>query len=187
MRRFVARVLDADHVPWLYLFAAFMLLEAAAHADSHVRLGVHWFVYFAPVGVAASVLAATAAALQHNKLQMFVITAVLAFIGADTPNPHRFPGIQVSHVLYIVAGVSFVFMLIAANFEWAGTNWLRWRAKRLVPAVMLAAAFTLLVLYRDSLTGAAFCAAAIVGSILWYERLPSEVDYRGERPSLVPR
>ena|GEM_PF-5339601 len=186
MKRFAMKVLDAEYVPWLYLFASFMLLEAAAHADSHVKLGYHWFAYFAPFGIATGALAAMSAALQHHKLQLLTVSVVLAFIGADTPNPHRFPGLQVSHVLYVIAAVSLLFMLIAANAEWADTNWLRWRAKRTVPAIMVASIACLFAFFRDSMTGAGICAAVIVVAILWYERVPSEVDYRGERARFSP-
>lgn len=176
------KVLDAAYIPWLYLFASFILLEAAAHADSHVKLGYHWLAYAAPIGVAAGALAAMSAALQHHKLQLFVSAIVLAFIGADTPNPHRFPGLQVSHVLYVIAAAALVFMLLAANNEWADTNWLRWRAKRTVPAVVITAAICLLAYFRDSLLGAVVCAAVIVAALVWYDNVPSEVDYRGEMP-----
>lgn len=79
MRRLAMKALDADHIPWLYLFASFILLEAAAHADNHVKLGYHWLAYAAPVGIAAGALAAASAALQHHKLQMFTSAMVLAF------------------------------------------------------------------------------------------------------------
>lgn len=186
MKRFAMKVLDAAYIPWLYLFASFILLEAAAHADSHVKLGYHWLAYAAPIGVAAGALAAMSAALQHHKLQLFVSAIVLAFIGADTPNPHRFPGLQVSHVLYVIAAAALVFMLLAANNEWADTNWLRWRAKRTVPMVMLASLACLFAFFRDTWLGAAVCAVIIVAAIIWYDSVPSEVDYRGEKPRFSP-
>ncbi|HET7528805.1 MAG TPA: hypothetical protein VFJ84_01065 [Candidatus Saccharimonadales bacterium] len=182
MRRLAMKALDADHIPWLYLFASFILLEAAAHADNHVKLGFHWLAYAAPVGIAAGALAAASAALQHHKLQMFTSAMVLAFIGADTPNPHRFPGLQVSHVLYVIGAMSLAFMLVTFEREWGGTNWLRWRAKRTVPAVVITAAICLLAYFRDSLLGAVVCAAVIVAALVWYDNVPSEVDYRGEMP-----
>lgn len=186
MKRFAMKVLDAAYVPWLYLFASFILLEAAAHADSHVKLGFHWLAYAAPVGVAAGALAAMSAALQHHTLQLFTSAIVLAFIGADTPNPHRFPGLQVSHVLYVIAAAAFVFMLVVLEREWGDTNWLRWRAKRTVPMVVITAAVCMLTFFRDTWPGAATCAAVMVIALVWYDNVPSEVDYRGEQPRYSP-
>jgi hypothetical protein len=187
MKRFLVRLFDAPFTAWLYIIAGFILLHAADNAHHKVLLGKGWMVYGAPAGIALAAVAAFAAGLQHNKLQLLVVTAVCAFIGTDTPNPVRFPGLQASHVLYTIAAASAVFLLLCGEREWAGTNWLRVRAKRVVPAACLALGVTMPLLYRNSLTGSAILAACIAGLIVWYNRAPSEYDYRGELPRAALR
>ena len=187
MKRRLVRLFDSPLAAWLYVIAGFVLLHAADNAHHTVRLGKSWMVYGAPLAVTLFAAAAFASALQHSKKQLLVVGLTCAFLGADTPNPVRFPGLQVSHVMYLIAVAALAFLILAGNMEWEGTNWLKDRAKRVVPAACLALAVCFVLLFRDSLTGGLLLAACFAALIVWYDQAPSEYDYRGELPQAVLR